>query len=80
MENFTRVNVETNMFYYSELKARFVEQFERFTQGIDRQDTNHTSLLFLLDRQALLSDIQRKVALTKKIAEPDRRLALSIYN
>jgi hypothetical protein len=68
------------MFYYSDLKARFVEQFDDFTQGIQQHQDNHQSFLFLLDRQALLVDIQRRVDLTKKIGEADRRLALSIYN
>jgi hypothetical protein len=37
-------------------------------------------MLFLLDRHGLMGDIQRRLSLVPRISEPDRRLALNIYN
>ena len=38
------------------------------------------SLVYLLDRQALLSDLRRRAGLLNKVGEADRKLARTIYN
>ena len=38
------------------------------------------SLVYLLDRQALLSDLRRRAGLLNKVGEADRKLALTICN
>ncbi len=68
------------MVYYSELKARFVEQLDLFGTAAHQQQISSKSLLFLLDRYGLMADIKRRLLLVPRISEPDRRLALSIYN
>jgi hypothetical protein len=68
------------MVYYNELKARFVDQLDLFGVAAKKQQASSKSLLFLLDRHGLMSDIKRRLLLVPRISEPDRRLALSIYN
>lgn len=68
------------MVYYSELKARFVDQLDLFGVAAQQQQTYSKSLLFLLDRHGIMSDIKRRLLLVPRISEPDRKLALFIYN
>lgn len=68
------------MYYYSELKARFVAQLDNFIQNAECHRPQNDSLVYLLDRQALLNDLRRRAGLLKKVGEADRKLALTIYN
>ena len=68
------------MYYYSELKAKFVAQLDEFIQDAEKHRPQNNSLIYLLDRQALLNDLRRRAGLLNKVGEADRKLALTIYN
>lgn len=68
------------MYYYSELKAKFVAQLDEFIQDAEHHRPQNNSLIYLLDRQALLNDLRRRAGLLNKVGEADRKLALTIYN
>lgn len=68
------------MYYYSELKAKFVAQLDEFIQDAEDHRPQNNSLIYLLDRQALLNDLRRRAGLLNKVGEADRKLALTIYN